>query len=48
MKAMYYDAFGKTPDIRIAAGPDAEQGRRRHQGRGDRALPQRLARLDGP
>ena len=47
MKAVVFEAFGEAPTIRNVPDPDAVAGRRRRQGRGDRALPQRLARLDG-
>ncbi len=49
MKAMFYDAFEKRPPksapCPIRRRPSDVGG---HHGRGDRALPQRLARLDGP
>ena len=47
MKAVVFEAFGETPSDPQRSGPDALARRRRRQGRGDRALPQRLARLDG-
>ena len=46
MKAMYYDAFGKTPDIRVLPDPTPSADGVVIKV-GDRALPQRLARLDG-
>ena len=47
MKAVVYEQFGQPPQVQNVADPAADGARRGHQGRGDRALPQRLARLDG-
>ena len=47
MKAVSSSSSAKPPTRAERAGSDARGRRRGHQGRGDRALPQRLAWLDG-
>ena len=47
MKAVLYEQFGQPPRVQTVADPTPTAAGRGHQGRSDRALPQRLARLDG-
>ena len=48
MRALTYAAFGATPVVVHPPRPDPAAGRRGGAGAGQRAVPQRLARLDGP
>ena len=47
MKAVVFEQFGQPPTVQTVADPTPGR-RRRHQGRGHRPVPQRLAWLDGP
>ena len=48
VRAVVYDAFGELPTVATVPDPAPGAARRGGPRRGDRPVPQRLARLDGP